>query len=452
ALKAAQLGAKVAVVEKAHLGGTCLNHGCIPSKALLASAELLHRIRRASDLGVEVAAEASFDWPAIQKRKDKTLQTLRGGIKALFAGRGVTVFQGRAVMRGAAKVSIITEGKPDQDLTAEKIILAVGSVPSRIPGWPDEPATVCTSDQAIHWPDLPKRLLIVGGGYIGCEFACMMREFGVEVTIVEMLPHLLPNLDKDLGGALAKAFGERGITCLAGTKIEDLSLDEGRVAAVLSGGQRVEADRALVAVGRQPNTAELGLQDIGLTTDRGFISVNDRMETQADGVYCIGDANGRVLLAHAASAQGTVAAENALGGERTFDAPVPGCVYTFPEVATVGMTCRQASESGVPVDVGLFPMRYLGKAMAVGRTEGFVKVLRHREGGELLGVHMLGHNVTEIIAAAGALLNHKASVDELAELIFAHPTISEAFKAAGEDALGMALHLPPRKVTDHASS
>ncbi len=444
ALKAAQLGASVAIIEQGYLGGTCLNVGCIPSKALLASAELLHSIKGAATMGVKVSGEVTFDWPVIQTRKDKVLATLRSGIKSLFAARKVTLFQGRAKLNGPGKISI--ESKTGtEEITAGKIILATGSIPARIPGWPTDPERVCTSDESLHWKTLPARLLIVGGGVIGCEFACMMREFGVAVTIVELMPRLLPELDESLAEPLQKIFSKRGIQCFTGTKVESLTAAE-TVKAVLSNGQTVEADRVLLSIGRRPNTNDIGLETVGLTTDRGFIRVDDHMETPVKGIYCIGDANGRCLLAHAASAQGVAAAENASGHAKALTAPIPSAVYTFPEIGSVGMTQAQAKKAGIPIAIGAFPLAALGKAIAVGHTEGFVKVIRHRETGALLGVHMMGHNATECIASAGAMLHQKVTVAELAEVVYAHPTISESIKEAAEDALGMAMHLPPRKI------
>ena len=446
ALKAAQLGASVAIIEKDHLGGTCLNNGCIPSKALLASAELMHHIRNASELGIEVAGEVSVNWTKIQARKDKVLQTLRGGIKALLGSRKATIHQGRGVVTGPGRMMVSKDGAPGEEITASKTILAVGSVPSRISGWPTDPNVVCTSDEALHWKTLPKKLLIVGGGVIGCEFACMMHALGVEVTVVEMLPQLLPNLDPQIADALTKVFTKRGIKAFTGTKIENLALNGQKATATLSNGLSLDADRVLVATGRKPNTADIGLDKIALRLDRGFVRVNDRMETSVKDYYCIGDANGRCLLAHAASAHGVSAVENALGHDHVFDAPVPNCVYTFPEIGTVGITADEARARQMPVSVGMFPLTHLGKALAVADNDGFVKVVRHRETGQLLGVHMIGHNVTECIAAAGALLHQKVTVAEVAEIVFAHPTISESLKEAAEDALHMALHLPPRKV------
>ncbi len=448
ALRAAQLGARVAVVEKGHLGGTCLNRGCIPSKALLTAAELMHSFKHAApNWGITCTGEVAYDWPRIQKHKDRVLRQNRAGIRNLFKGRKVEVVEGAAAFEGPGRIKVTGKaGKPVQ-LTADRIILATGTEPSRIAGWPDDPRLVCTSDEAVHWADLPRRLMIVGGGVIGCEFACMMQPFGVDVTVVEMLPALLPGLDAELGAGLEKIFKQRGIACHTDVKVEDLATGSAGLTAKLSNGKRIEVDRILVATGRRPNTADLGLDAAGIKTNgKGFIPVDETMRTNIEGHYCIGDVNGQCLLAHAASAHGIAAAENALGEGRPFDKPIPSAVYTFPEIGAVGMTEQEADQRGVPVSIGRFPLSHLGKAMASQHTDGFVKVLRHRESDELLGVHVLGHNATEIIAVAGALLHQKVKLHEMAEIVFAHPTISEAVKEAAEDAIGLGLHLPPRKV------
>lgn len=446
ALKAAQMGASVALVEKEYLGGTCLNYGCIPSKALLGSAELMHHVQHAAEMGIDVPPGAAVNWPKIQARKDKILQALRTGIKGLLGARKVAIYPGRASVAGVGKVVVTKTAGAPEEFTADKIILAVGSVPSRIPGWPTDANVVCTSDEALHWKTLPKRLLIVGGGVIGCEFACMMQALGVEVTIVEMLPRILANLDGQIAQVLAKVFATRGIKVFAGVKIESLALGGSGAIAKLGNGESIDVERVLVATGRRPNTADIGLDTIGLATDRGFVRVNDRMETAVKDYYCIGDANGRCLLAHAASAHGVTAAENALGQGHEFQAPIPNAVYTFPEIGTVGLSAEEAKAKGIPVSVGNFPLSHLGKALAVNEIDGFAKVIRHRETGQLLGVHMIGHNVTECIAAAGALLHQKVSLKDVVETVFAHPTISESIKEAAEDSLAMGLHLPPRKV------
>jgi dihydrolipoamide dehydrogenase len=446
ALHAGQKGASVAVVESGLLGGTCLNVGCIPSKALLASAELLHRIARAGKLGVQVAGEAGFDWPAIQRRKEKVVASLRNGVAALFESRKVALFEGRGSLAGAGEVAVALNGGGREEITADSVIIATGSVPARIPGWPTNGEVVCTSEEALSWEALPKRLLIVGGGVIGCEFACMMREYGVEVTIVEMMPSLLPEMEAQLGSALEAIFAGRGITCLTGTTVAELKVANATARATLEGGETIEADKVLVATGRRGNTAEVGLETVGLETEASFLPVDDRMATAAEGVYCIGDANGRCLLAHAASAQGVVAVENALGAGRRMASAIPNAVYTFPEIASVGLTTRQARQRAIAVSVGHFPLRALGKALAVGEAEGFVKLIRRREDDRLLGVHALAHNATEVIAAAAAMIDRDATAHDLAETVFAHPTFGESLRESAEDAFGRALHLPPRRL------
>ncbi len=446
ALKGAAMGANVAIVEKHYLGGTCLNYGCIPSKALLASSELLHKIHQASSLGVTVDGAVSFDWPRIQKRKDKVLSKLRGGIKGLFGARKVTLFAGTAKFTGPGKIQVTKADGSVEEITGKHTIIASGSVPTRIPGWPTDPNLVCTSDEALHWDKLPKSLLIVGGGVIGCEFACMMHEYGVDVTVVEMMNGLLPGMERQLGTALEQCFKKRGIKVLTSVKVEALKTQGNSVAAAISGQPELAVDKVLVAIGRRPNTEALGLENIGLDTDHGFIRVNDRMQTSVAGLYCIGDANGRCLLAHAASAHGVTAVEDALGHGKDLTLPVPGAVYTFPEVGAVGLTTQQANDQGIPVRVGEFPIGHLGKAMAVGEEFGFVRVVSHRDTDALLGVHMIGHNATEIIEAATAMLGQAVSTKELGEMIFAHPTIGEAVKEAAEDVFSQALHLPPIQV------
>ena len=444
ALRAAQLGGRVAIIEKHHLGGACLNYGCIPSKALLASAELVHALSSAGDLGVEITGGVKADWDKIQARKNRIITGQRNGLNSLLSGRKVTIIRGRASFHGTGKLVICGQGGSNQEISARSIIVAVGSRPARIPGWPAEVDRVCTSDEALHWKTLPQKLVVVGGGVIGCELACAFQPLGVDVTIIEMLPRLLPQMDGQISITLETIFTARGIRCVLGARIEDILLTETGVEARLASGETVPGDRVLVATGRRPATENLGLESAGFGLNRGFLRVNDRMETSIRGHYCIGDANGRCLLAHAASAQGITAAENALGGEKGLSAPVPNCVYTFPEIGSVGLTSEEARAGNLPFYAGSFPLRFLGKAQAGGHGEGFVKVLKHRETDQLLGVHMIGHNATECIAAAGALLHLRASVTDVADVIFAHPTMSEAIKEASEDAIHAAIHAPPR--------
>ncbi len=446
ALEAAHHGARTAIVE-AHpfFGGTCLNWGCIPSKALLATAELAHRISHAAEMGLQ-AGPARVDWPAIQKRKDGILRRLRGGIGSLFQGRGVDTYNGRGALDGRGRVLVHGQGTTDT-ITADSVLLATGSSPIRLPGWPDDPERIATSDEALHWKDLPRRLLIVGGGVIACEFACMLQPLGVDVVIVEMQPSLLPLMDEDLGTALEDVFRKRGIAVHTGTSVADVQVRDERVSVRLDDGTALEVDRVLVAVGRRPNTDSLGLETAGVRTgERGFLDVGDDLRTSAAGVFAVGDANGRCQLAHAASHQGVVAVANALGGNQRDNQPIPWCVYTFPEVAGVGLTEAECRTRRLPVAVGRFPFAHLGKAMGAGETFGFVKVLRHRETDAILGVHMIGHHATELIHSATAMMASRATARDLGDLVFAHPTMGEAIKEAAGDSYYAALHLPPREV------
>lgn len=451
ALKAAQLGANVVVIEEGPLGGTCLNNGCIPSKALLASAQLLDAIHSADKLGINIEGRVSFDWKAIQQRKDKVLARLRSGIRSLFFSRQVKLVQGHARLASPSRLLVQKDSGQQDSFVAKRIIIACGSVPATIPGWPDDPHFICTSDQALHWKDLPACVLIVGGGVIGCEFACMLREFGVDVTIVEILDRLLPGMEPALGRTLNNIFTDRQIKVLTKTKVEYISISDHQVRARLSSGHQLDIDRILVATGRRANTSALGLENIPIHTEKGFIKVNARMQTSVSNIYCIGDANGICMLAHAASAQGICAVQDALGQGRDLSLPIPSAVYTFPEVCSVGLTTMQARQQGIPIRIGYFPIAHLGKAQASGCEQGFVLIITDRHNGTLLGMHMIGAHATEIVHIATAMLGQRASAEGLAEMVFAHPTISEAVKEAAEDSFRQAIHLPPRKVLQMAA-
>ena len=444
ALKSAQMGARTALIEKGLVGGTCLNRGCIPTKALLAGAELLHDIRsRAPEMGIEVGGEPTVKWEVLLARKEKVLDIQRKGLHFLFEKRGIALISGEASLERPGRVAV-KGADGARTLEARNVILASGSRPARIPGWPTDERVV-TSDEALDWKALPESLLIVGAGVVGCEFACLLAEFGVKVTLVEMLSQFIPGMDADLAKGLQRVFKKRKIAFHLDTKVEQLREHEGKMRATLSNGKTVEVEKVLVATGRCPESEALALGNAGIASERGFVTVNDRMETNIAHHYAIGDLNGRALLAHAASAQGLVAVKNALGGKEECTAPAPWCVYTFPEIAGVGLREDQAREKGIPIASGVFPMMALGKARAYGDTEGFVKVVRNRETQEIVGVHALGHAATEFIAAAAVLVHTKAKATDVADMIFAHPTMSEAVREAAEMSLFEGLHQPPAK-------
>jgi len=441
ALRAGQLGARVAVIEKDRVGGTCLQRGCIPTKTLLASAEMLHQMRRAGDYGL-TTGELAFDWSAMMKRKQRVVGRLTRGVEVLLDRSRVTLVQGAATFEAPNRLRV--EGPEPTVLEARHVIVATGSVPATVPGWPAGDG-ICTSDDVIGWKDLPARLLIVGGGVIGCEFACLLNELDVDVTLVEMLPECLPETDEELGAALRKTLAKRGVHCKVGTTVENLAADGDGYTATLSDGSTVAADRVLVAVGRRPNVDGLGLAAVGVQTGPRGIVVNEHGATSVENVWAVGDCIGGLQLAHKASEEAVCAVETILGRPRQASPLVPSCIYTFPEVASVGMTAQQARQAGRAISIGRFPFAASGKALARADTEGFVKVVRCRETDEILGVHLLGHNATELVAAAGAFIQQRATAHDLAHTVFAHPTLSEAIKEATEDALGAGLHVPPRR-------
>lgn len=451
ALEAAHHGAKVTLVEKSpYAGGTCLNFGCIPSKALLASAELRHRLSHARSLGIRLAGPSEVDWSVIQRRKNKIVEDLRGGLRLLFQSAGIKTVQGTGRLAGPGLVAV-RGAEGEKVLKAPQVILAPGSRPSVLPGMTVDGQRVATTDTALHWDSLPASLLIIGGGVIGVEFACMMQALGVRVTVVERQPRILPEMEKDLGKEMLRILGCRGdsetgthgVEFVLGAEIQDMRLHDREVGLRLAGGKELRAERVLVAVGRRPATEDLGLETINLMTRNGYLPVGDDMRA-APGIFCVGDANGRCQLAQAASAQGKVAARNALGGQENLSGPIPFAVYSFPEIASAGLTEEECRKAGRTFSVGRFPFSNLGKARVVGETDGFVKVIRGSDDDVLLGVHAIGHNAVEFISAALPLLGQGMKVQALGSLVFPHPSMSEAMAEAADDSLGLALHLPKR--------
>jgi dihydrolipoamide dehydrogenase len=447
AIRAAQLGARVALVEKEQLGGTCLNVGCIPSKALLASAERLHELRSAEQLGIRVNGEVSFDWAAVQGHKDRTVKQLRGGVELLMKTNGITVFKGTGGLMARDRVRV--DG-PDgsQELSAANVVLATGSAEARppIPGL-DLPGVIGTT-AALALEQVPASLAIVGGGANGCEFACTFAEFGSKVTVIEMLERLVPLEDPDLGAGLQRSFQRRGIEVKTGARVLEVSQHEGGLRVEIeANGQRstVDAEKVLVT-GRAPYSEGLGLDRIGVAMDRRFVRVDERMATSVPGIWAIGDLTGKIALAHVASAQGEVAVENALGHERTMDySAVPGVVYSFPQVASVGLSEPRAREAGHEVEAGTFPFQASGRAIAARDTEGFVKVVADKKWGRILGVHILHSRAGDLIEEAVVAMKLESSIEDLVAAIHPHPTFTEAIAEAALAAEARAIHIPPKR-------
>ncbi len=447
ALRAAQLGARVTLIEEKEIGGVCLNVGCIPTKALLRSAEVYRDLGQAKAYGIQITGSVKPDWPAIQARKEKIVRQLVGGMERLLDQAGVRVVRGRGRLL-APQALQVTTAEGSQQVEAERVIVATGShpIPSPLPGL-DLPG-VLDSSGALALEQLPERLLIVGGGVVGTEFADIFNAFGVQVTVVEMLDRLLPHMDAELGPALAWILEQRGVQFHLNSRLTQIEATPGGLRATIAtpqGELAVEADKVLVAVGRRPNVEGLGLEEIGLRFSNQGIPVNAHTQTDRPGVYAIGDVTGGALLAHVASAGGEVAAEHALGHDAALDLKtVPWCVYTQPEVASVGLSEAQARDAGYDVRVGRFPLSASGKALTYGQTDGLVKLVSEARFEEVLGLHIVAPHACDLIHEGGLALALEATVEELLATLHAHPTLAEAVREAALDTRGAALHLPQR--------
>lgn len=445
ALRAAQLGAQVTIVEESDLGGVCLNVGCIPTKALLRSAEVFRTMQHAKDYGLRLVGTVEPDWPAILKRKKRVVKRLVGGVGVLLRKAEVQVIQGRGRFVAPNTLEVTT---PDglQRLEAQHIVVATGSRPVQLPLPGMDLPGVIDSTAALALEGLPERLLIIGGGVIGVEFADIFGAFGVQVTIVEMLDRLIPLMDAELSQALERVFGRRRMKMHLSSRVTRLDALENGLQATVATGEgelTLHADRVLIAVGRRPNIEDLGLEAAGVRVEKIGIPVNDRMQTNVPGIYAIGDVAGGLQLAHVASQGGEVAVENALGHSATLDPKtVPSSVYTDPEIASVGLTEEQARQAGHEVQVGRFPLIANGKALTYGESNGFVKVISEAHFGEVLGMHIVAPHASDLIHEGGLALALEATLDELAMTVHGHPTLGEAVREAALAARGAAIHLP----------
>jgi len=440
ALRASQLGLKAAVVERDALGGVCLNRGCIPTKALCHSAELFAAIRHADAVGIH-ASDVSLDFAAMMANKDAVVRKLNSGVAFLLKRAKVDVVGGTGRLAGRRQVAVALSDGGETTLEADRIIVATGSEPAR-PGYiPFDSPRVMTSDEALGLAELPESVFILGGGYIGCEFASIFAQLGSRVTVVEMLDGLLPLMDPDVGTAIAKAFKKLRIKVHTGTKMESLDATDAGVTATLEGGKTVEASYALICVGRRMLSDGLGLDEVGVEVEDGAIVIDEHCETSVAGIYAIGDVTGKMQLAHVASAQGIVAAECAAGQDSTIDYRcVPAAVFTNPEVGNVGLTEPEAAEAGHQVKTAVFPLQALGRAIALGETAGFAKVVADERTGEVLGVHLVGPHASDVIAEGALAIGLEATVSELATTIHAHPTLPEAVMEAARSWLGQDIH------------
>lgn len=447
AIRASQLGLKTAIVEKQWLGGVCLNVGCIPSKALLRNAEIAHTLReRGKEFGFSFE-NLQLDFSAAVKRSRQVSNRLTKGVGLLMRKNNIDVYMGVGRLSGPHQVAVLdAEGKA-QDLTAKNIILSTGAHTAMIPGVKADGERILTYLEAILQEKRPESVIIIGAGAIGVEFATVWSSYGTQVTIVEMLPRIVPMEDEEVSTELAKAFTKRGIKLLTGTRVQSVEAVEGGVQVKVGEGdaiQTLQAEQALIAIGFKPNSADLGLEALGVEmTERKFIKIDDHMATNVPGIYAIGDVTGQVLLAHVASAQGMVAAETIAGVETAqLDyRMMPRATYCQPQVASFGLTEAQAREAGYEIKVGRFPFQPNGKALGLGDYAGFAKIITDAKYGEILGAHLIGPEVSELLPELTLAQHMELTAAEIARNVHAHPTLSEVLMEAAHGIEGHPIHI-----------
>jgi dihydrolipoamide dehydrogenase len=441
AIRCAQRGASTAVVEKDFIGGTCLNRGCVPSKTLLASAHTLLMIKHAAMMGIDVN-EATANWPKIQARKEAVVGDFRKGLTGLIKSHKVQILEGRGIVTAPNQVKIESDNAPMQ-IQAQKIILATGSQPSQIPSVQFDGRTVITSKETLDLQQIPSSMVIIGGGVIGCEMACVYAAMGTKVTIVEALSRLIPMEDQWVGRLIEREFKKLGITAHTGQKVTsvDTTVTPARVA--LENGQTIDAEKVLVSVGRRAVVDEETVQALNLQMNGPAIAVNEKLQTNVPGVYAIGDAVGTTYLAHGAFAEAEVAAVNATGGDEQIAdySLIPRAVYTFPEIASVGKSEEKCIEQGLDISIGRSFFKANGRSVAHNETTGEIRAVWDNSTNKIIGVTMVGSMVTEMIGTARTLIG---STEKITEISFPHPTVSEVLKEAAEDAFGLSLHNPPK--------
>ena len=444
AIRAAQLGMKIGLVECDKLGGVCLNWGCVPSKALLKSAELYNAFKKSQEFGISYTG-LTYDFSKIIARSRGIADRISKGVEYLMKKNKIEIISGTAKLTGRSSIEVTKDDKVTDTIKSKSIILATGGRPRSLPGVSIDRKKIITSTEAMSLPEQPKSLIVIGGGAIGIEFAYFYNSFGTKVTIVEMQPSILPIEDKEITKILDSSLKKSGIDILTNTKVEGVKIDHEVTVTVSDqdGKRDIKADLALMAVGVQANIENLGLETSGVKTERGFIPVDEFGKTNIDGIYAIGDVSGPPLLAHVASHEGIVAVDRIAGkAKHGIDKlNIPSCTYCQPQVASVGLTEEAAIAKGYKIKVGRFPFRPLGKAMAIGETEGIVKLIFDEKYGELLGAHIIGSEATEMIAELGMAKALETTWEELHNTMHAHPTLSEAVMEAAGQAFNAAINI-----------
>ena len=434
-IRAAQLGMKVCVIEKDRIGGVCLNQGCIPTKALSVSSMAFYNAGRAREFGVNIKA-LSIDFQRVQERKENIVKKLSSGIEMLLKARKISLVSGAAEIKDGGRLTV---GK--EEIEAKNILIASGSLPFEMPGMEFDATHILSSSEVLGLKEVPKSIVIVGGGVIGCEFASIFKTFGSDITIVEMMDQLLPNEDTEVAKKIEQIFKKRGIKIFTKTKVEKIEKEHSNINAMLSGGTALSADKVLICVGRRPNSEGMGIENIGIEREKGWIKVSKDFRTNVKNVYAAGDVIGGVLLAHLASREGRCAIEAMAGKKPEIDYNVvPSCIFTHPEIASVGLNERQAKDRGIDAHPRKFLFSAIGKAHVVGQTEGFVKLVVEARSDKILGAQIIGPQATELIAEISQCVQFGITSEKLASVIHAHPTLSEAIQEASEAVHNKAIH------------
>lgn len=444
AIRAAQRGKSVALIEAKELGGTCLNRGCIPSKALIAGAEFAGRLKEAPNFGIEIQG-FKVNYERLAQHKDQVVQKMRTGLESLIAANKITLFHGYGKFISPRELKVM--GQDNAILTGDNIIIATGSEPRNFSAFPFDYEKIHDSTSLLAMTSLPKKIVIIGGGVIGCEFASLYANLGVDVTILELLPTLISTEAQEVSQYLTRAFTKKGIKVETSVKVQKVERKGKGIVATVEGGATFAADCCLVAIGRSLNTGEIGLEKAGiLVRDNGMIAVNEQMETSVDGVYAVGDIASKWWLAHVASHQGIVAAENACGNHaRMHYEAIPSVIFTDPEIGSVGLSLEEALKKGFKAKSAAFPFQALGKSQATHLADGFAQMVVDERHGQILGAQVIGYEAATLIAEMALAITNELTVECVADTIHAHPTISEAWGEAALLAEGFPLSLPPKQ-------
>ncbi len=447
AIRAAQRGAKVTVIDNQSLGGACLNWGCIPSKALLSVIELGEKLEKAHELGLQLSQPPAYVPAQMVERKNRVVGGLVKGIATLFKHWGVSHVQGTGRLVNDRTMQVSLADGTETSIQANALVIATGSSALPLPMFPVDGYDIMTSQEALEIPRVPERLLIIGGGVEGCEFASLYAGLGSQVTVVEMLPRLLPLEDEEISAFIERELKKRKVRIMVGNSVQSVDKTDAGMALELAGGERLVCDAVLVSVGRRCHTQGIGLEDVGVKLGtKGEIEVDDRLETNVPGVYAIGDVVGKAMLAHVASAQGKVAVDNIMGNAKTINYDViPGGIFTLPEIGRVGLTEGQIRERGIAPKIGRYRYSALGKAHAVGDTVGLVKILADPQTDRVLGAHLVGAHAVDLVHEAALAMQLNAKACDVADMIHAHPTHAEALMEAFEDVEGIAVHLARKR-------